>query len=817
SLPVRAWRALRVVAERGGAGRAEQLEAPFVGRDGELRLIKELLHATGRELRVRLVSILGQAGIGKSRLAWEFRKYVDGLVETVYWHQGRSPAYGQGITFWALGEMVRSRARIAETDDARTTRQRLGECLVTHVADEAERRWIEPRLLALLGLEEAPVGGREELFAAWRTFFERIAALGTVVLVFEDLHWADPGLLDFIDHVLDWSRAHPMLIVTLARPELLEHRPDWGAGRRNFVALSLEPLPESEMRALLAGLVPGLPAPAVRTILARAEGVPLYAVETVRMLLQDGRLESVDGGYRPVGDLSRLQVPESLHAVIAARLDSLEPAERALLQDAAVLGQSFTVAGLAAVSGEPADVLEPRLRALVRRELLTVRTDPRSADRGQYAFVQSLIREVAYSTLARRDRRSRHLAAARFFEGLGEEELAGALASHYLDAYNAQPEGPEGDAVAVQARLALKAAADRATALGSYAQAVGYLDQALAVTRDPADEAAFLERAGASSLSAGHYGAAESYLTRAIARYRGVGDSAGAARATSELALALLSEGGVENAVEMLEAAHAELGHMVSEPAVVELTAAVGQAYMRANDHRRAIEWADRALEAAERIELIPVIVEALITRGTSLGAIGRLREATVILEGVVRLATARGLRRSELRARVNLAFTGIADDPKGTLETSRDGLELAQRLGEQNFVAILLGNAVESSFITGDWDWGVAALAEQESVELERVDRFMMATPAVLIRACRGESADGDLEQLETLAAGLKDPQITVTLAAARAWTALAAGRPDAAARHALDAVSPQYAADAYLLAARASLWLGDVDGARA
>ena len=402
--PVAAWHARRVVAEVGGRNRSDSLEAPFVGRDDELRLVKDLFHATGRDRRARLVSITGQAGIGKSRLMWEVLKYVDGLLETVWWHQGRSPAYGEGISFWALGEMVRARAGLLETDDDVTTRVKIAQLLQERVPDETERRWIERALLALLGSGELPPGGRDELFAAWRTLFERIAATGTVVLVFEDLHWADPGLLDFIDHMLEWSRGLPIFIVTQARPELLERRPDWGAGKRNFVAITLDPLGEPAMRALLGGLVPGLPEAAVRAIVSRADGIPLYAVETVRMLLAEGRLVVLEGIYEPVGDLSSLAVPESLTALIAARLDTLEPTERSLLQDASVLGQSFTPAGLAAVSGVEPTSIEPRLRALVRRELLVHEADPRSPERGQYAFVQALIREVAYNTLALRDR-----------------------------------------------------------------------------------------------------------------------------------------------------------------------------------------------------------------------------------------------------------------------------------------------------------------------------------------------------------------------------------------------------------------------------
>ena len=255
--PVPAWHALRVVAERGGRNRAGTLEAPFVGRQEEMRLLKDLFHATGREKRVRVMSVIGPAGIGKSRLAWEFLKYIDGLVETVWWHSGRSPAYGEGISFWALGEMVRERCGLREQDDEATTRGRVSATVAEFVTDVEERAWIERALLTLLGVESGMAA--DQLFGAWRTFFERISEQGTVALVFEDMHFADVGLLDFVDHLLEWSRGLPIYVVTLARPDLLEKRPSWGAGKRNFNSLYLEPLNDGDMRQLLAGLVPGLP------------------------------------------------------------------------------------------------------------------------------------------------------------------------------------------------------------------------------------------------------------------------------------------------------------------------------------------------------------------------------------------------------------------------------------------------------------------------------------------------------------------------------------------------------------------------------
>ncbi|MDQ3937457.1 MAG: adenylate/guanylate cyclase domain-containing protein, partial [Chloroflexota bacterium] len=207
-------------------------------------------------------------------------------------------------------------------------------------------------------------------------FFEHVAEKGPVVMAFEDLENADPGLLDFIDYVVEWSRNYPIFILALARPELLERRTTWGAGHRSYAAVGLEPLSDEAMREALAGLVPGLPEPAVKAILSRAEGVPLYAVETVRMLLNEGRLTEQDGVYQPVGDLTELEIPNTLHALIAARLDALERADRAVLQDAAVLGHTFTLAALSGVSGHPPEEMETRLRSLVRREVLEIDMDP---------------------------------------------------------------------------------------------------------------------------------------------------------------------------------------------------------------------------------------------------------------------------------------------------------------------------------------------------------------------------------------------------------------------------------------------------------
>ncbi|HZD17432.1 MAG TPA: adenylate/guanylate cyclase domain-containing protein [Actinomycetota bacterium] len=814
---VSAWRAVRVVGRRGGIGRAEGLEPPFVGRTEELRLIKELLHATGRERKARLVSVMGIAGIGKSRLAWEFLKYVDGLAEDVYWHQGRCPAYGDGVTFWALGEMVRMRAGIAESDDPAESRRKLSAAVEEYLADDEERRWIEPRLAHLLGLEERPAGEREELFSAWRTFFERIAERGTTLLVFEDLQWADPGLLDFVGSMLEWSRNHPILIVTLSRPEIADRRPNWGVDQRSFTSLHLEPLPDEAMAEMVRGYVRGLPPDGVARIVARAEGVPLYAVETVRMLADRGVVEPRGVAYELVGDLGDLDIPETLQALIAARLDALASQDRSLLQDASVLGKSFTVEALAAISGQEPGALEPRLRELGRKEFLVREADPRSPERGQHTFVQGLIREVAYSTLSKADRRRKHLATAHHLEALDDEELAGVVATHYVEAFRASPEGPDAEALAARARDWLAQAATRALSLGVPEQALGYAQQALEITPEGAERAALLEQAAEAARRMADERAVP-YLDEAIGIHRQRGDVAAAARATARLHRPFAAARRTPEAIERMEGALADLGPDGDERARAELCTELADACTSTGESRRALEWAELALPLAESLDLPELLPHAIASKSEALFNLGRHHEAAMLARGNLALAEGSGSHLERAHAAMTLGVIVSEDDPAEALSLFLRAAEEAKKAGMRPIETMGLANAVEAAIDLGRWSDADAALADLEGRDLPQLPRTGVTLCTAMLAAFRGD-LEGSLEHLEEAAATAQASDFVQM----RAWHLrarsvikqqqgdLAGAFEDAMAAVELDPAGVN-SSMAVWVAGRSALWLTDV-----
>jgi class 3 adenylate cyclase/tetratricopeptide (TPR) repeat protein len=724
--PIVAHRATRVLSERGGAGKADVLEPPFVGRDSELRLLKDALHATGREKRSRLVSLVGQGGIGKSRLVWEFLKYVDGLADVVYWHQGRSPAYGNGLALWALGEMVRQRAGVTEMDDDETTSRRLDEMLAQFI-DNDQSEWVRERLATLLGIGDSIGSERTELFAAARSLFEAISRRGTTVLVFEDLQWADPGLLEFVEDFPDWSQNHSILIITVARPDLLDSRPDWGSGRRGFASLYLPPLTDDEMEALVRGAVPGIPDQAVAAITDSAGGVPLFAVETLRMLLGDGRLVMTDGKAAVEGDLSKLEVPTTVQAVIAARLDRLPPDERELARDAAVLGQSFTLQALTALRDEEADKVERRLSGLVRHEILEVVRDPRSPERGQYHWVQSLLREVAYARIAKSDRHELHLLAARYFRDLEDAELAPVAAAHYISAREAAS-GPLHDLDAELGK-ALDAALERALLLHAHEQVVSLAEMALDVVAP--ERAAELHAAAARAATRISDESTAERHVEALMRVAKESDEP----ALTHLAMAVTGDvyNGFRKSEKVLEAVSPHIERhpdLEADPNLTRAASQLGRArVLSGDDSDETVSLLDRALGAAEQYGLLEDVASTMTTLGTVLSG-ARPHQGVALVKGSIEICEEHGYMDEMLRGLINLGYA--SPDLETSIVATEKCYEEARRIGDRNHASFAAGNLqgaylfalrladaetiVEENFVTTQTD-RMAALADRATL----------------------------------------------------------------------------------------------------
>jgi class 3 adenylate cyclase len=778
---VEAWRALRVAGLVGGKAEGELRNPPFVGRGREMRFLKDQLMAVESEQRARLVSIVGEGGIGKTRLAEEFKNHLDGFTADIYWHQGRSPSYHDGVTFWALGEMVRRRAGIVEGEEPARARTRLRTCVAEFVPGAEDRRWIEPRLEGLLGLGDMPPGGRAELFSALRSFFHHIAERGTTVLVFEDLHWTDDGLVDFIAELVERSNRSPLLVITHARPDLLDRYPNWGTQHRSSMAMRLAPLTDDDMRQMIGEYLPGVEEPVVERIVERSAGFPLYAVEMVRMMIGSGELEEAEGQFRFHGDASSMALPESLQAVIGARLDRLDPAARGLLQDGAVLGQTFTLPAIARLSGETVDDIDDRLRTLVQVEILDIEDDPRSPERGQYRFIQSLIHEVAYRRLSRQDRRSKHLAAAGYFESFDDPELAGVVAGHLMQAYGASPDGADRDALAARALQGLAEAAARAAALGSHVQAMGLLDQAIALSLDPDEQARFrLEAAG--------YAAAQSEVERGVAyiedarlHYEVAGDVDGTRRAATAHSAILNSHFRSDEALAVIKPVYEGLDR-VDDLVTIGVAAEAARSFSLMFD-REAITAVERLLPAAADLGLHEITVDSLVTRGTALWWHGRVAESRVLLRGAAAVAEDQGLLRVAGRAHNNLASTLFVDNPREAARIGERVNELATRIGDFGWMVRSTSDAAGNLIGDGRYEEAIARLDLFEEDQLSEFWQNLWAIHHASIELQRGTAPDAFERYMEAASFfdGDDDPQLRASMDAGKCWANRMVGNLDA------------------------------------
>ncbi|HEX9123505.1 MAG TPA: AAA family ATPase, partial [Actinomycetota bacterium] len=597
--PLVLWRATASRA-RFGADIIRSYETPFVGRELERAMLIGTFERAAQQRSVQLVTVVGEPGVGKSRLIGELLSYVDAKPDLTRWRQGRCLPYGEGIACWALGEIVKAEAGILESDSAQVAATKLER---TVAPDERDRPWLIERLAPLVGIEAPSPAEREELFTAWRRFLEELATTNPTVLVFEDLHWADQALLAFLEYLAEWSQGVPLLILCAARPELYERRPGWGAGQRNAQTIDLSPLSDEETGELVSHLTRTavLEPELERAIVERAEGNPLYAEEFVR-LVADRRLEHAEESQEPT-------LPESVHALIAARLDTLSPDRKALLQDAAVVGKVFWAGALREIGGRDLDEIEAALHELVRKELVRPVRTSSMEDELEYSFWHLLVRDVAYSQIPRAERVRRHRSTAAWIElkgGERVEDLAEVLAHHYLQALElAEVAGDtvQANDLVPRARRFLALAGERALGLDT-AQAEARLARALGLTPpDDPERPELLVRWADATYQAGRPREAADALDEVLATLRVRGETEGAARALqlrANIAVRLGEARHVALAAEAVELLESE----APGPALVAAYANLANAHTIAGSYTEAIAAAERAVAVAKMLGL---------------------------------------------------------------------------------------------------------------------------------------------------------------------------------------------------------------------
>ena len=788
---VPAWDARSVIAKRRGERPSLGMEARLIGRDEELTVLKQTLQQTEHSARPSLVTIIGPAGVGKSRLVSELAAYVEGLPSFFYWRIGRCLAYGNAA-YSALADAVKAQCEILEDDPADVVRTKV-DAVVQELFGDLE---LAPAIGALVA-----AGGRsfsrEDLFDAWRRFLERMAARYPMVLVLEDIHWADEGLLDFIEHVADWAQG-PIMVVALARAELFERRPTWGGGKRNANSIYLDPLSPEEDAEMIDELVPGdVPDELRAMIVERAEGNPLYTEEIVRMLIDRGVLRATEASrWEVAAAVHDVEVPRSIQGLIAARLDGLPDDEKLVLQDAAVVGRDFWLGSVVALSGlEPAAARELLGRLRVK-ELIVPHETSSFGGEAEFSFRHLLLRDGAYESLPKQLRAQKHAAVVAWAaERAGEraDEMAELVASHalatlrYLDELG--DSGPDHSAAARAVYRWARAAGDRSAAVWLQSEAANWYAEASSA----ADliEAPLAERV---SLARAHLDAA--WGTRTVDEYERIGHRlialaeqegdrssegygrARLVRAYFDLARNDDAEAMAASAIDLLE----PLGESVE---LADALRTSGWLAWRNGDAAEAELVLRRAVEVATRVDAPVELAESMMDLGVSLSMLGRKDDCVQVMEEAYRLAKAVGDFNVLMRIYINYPATGLnwVSDFAKIIDVSAEGVELARKAGSLQNVAWQLGNLCDT-FVQQTGPTDEAQAMALEAVEIaERIGDEpllgMRLCGLAVIQALRGDlrEAAAGIEQAAPLADANPEPQLGLVLEYARGVLAVVVG----------------------------------------
>jgi class 3 adenylate cyclase/tetratricopeptide (TPR) repeat protein len=781
--PVSVWRAVAPLAsfERDVAGPV----TPFVGRELDLALLRGVFEKAVAEPSVQLVTVVGEPGIGKSRLVAELGAHIDDLDAPVTWRHGRCLPYGDGITFWALGEVVKAHAGIYESDPSEVALEKLEAAL----PDGEERPWLRARLMPLLGLDPSDSAAQDELFTAWRRFFESLAEKQPLAMIVEDIHWADPALVAFLKHLTDWAQGIPLLVVCTARPELFEIHPDWGGGLANHTSIRLSPLSDSDTALLVAALLEHavLGADTQDLLLGRASGNPLYAVEFARML-RDREALGGHGLFKTGADVA---VPDSIQALIAARLDTLPLEHKALLQDGAVMGKVFWAGSVSAMSDQDDRTVEEVLHELARKELVRPARQSSMEGEAEYAFGHLLVRDVAYEQIPRAQRAGRHVKAAAWLENKAAgrvEDLAEVLAYHTGEALRlAEIQGNarlRADVAPAAGRYALLAG-ERALGLDT-TKALTLLERAKALIPDTDSTFAFvLLRWGDAAHQAGMMREGVHAVEQAATSFEAQGDLIRAGEALSLLANIRRRLGEPETlttaqrAVALLEA--------TPGPELIAALAGLADLQYATGADEAAVRSAEEALALAEQMRL-PVPGKALGFRGSARCAMADLR-GLADMERALELLIRDGSGRDAGVLQCNLVLERVQHEgPAATLAMLADARVFAEERGLTETTWFAAAASINGLVMVGRFtdalDQADRLLpALRASGERLQICHVLKAEAAALTE--RGVDASAQAEEALEIAHRAEDPILLMYTAWGVARALVAVGDPKVA--HAL------------------------------
>jgi class 3 adenylate cyclase/tetratricopeptide (TPR) repeat protein len=788
--PIPVWRA--VEARSRFIVEVDRPTSPFIGRESEIELLRQAYRRMIREESVQLVTVTGEPGVGKSRLIGEFFAWADGQPELFFWRHGRCLPYGDGVTFWALGEIVKAQAGILETDAPDAADEKLQESVAMVIEDPADRDWVSAHLAGLVGSRPGAAGSsdKSEMFSAWRAYVEALADFRPLIVIIEDLHWADDTMLEFVEYLAEWATGVPLLVLCTARPELYERRPGWGGGKRNSTTVALSPLQADEIAALVSSMLEEtlLPAETQAALLERAGGNPLYAEEFVRMLTDRGILQRHGRSWQIATD-GDIPVPDTVQALIAARMDTLPPERKSLLHDAAVIGRVFWPGALATMGGTDATDVVGGLHDLLRKEL--VRPVRRSSMQGEeeFTFWHILVRDVAYAQIPRAQRAARHLKAAGWIERAAGERVgdhADILAHHYLQAIELGTDAAQDPAIRAAASRYLHLAGDRAGQMDK-PRAVELYRRALdLVERGTVEEAEIRTSIGQSMLGMLSHPAeaiAELEPAREIFDRHGLVARAAYAQTIMSMNYRFLDQ--MERSRTMLAEAREILEAQPPGLELLRVYSGLGGDAMLRSRYPESAMWAEKAIALAETLGHPEWKLRPMQYRGWAKWDAGDAAGAREDLQSSVEL----GLQFGEA-VETGIAYNNYSgliwasEGPLAGLETNAEGRAFSARRGLEGPKNWMLGESTVYLYELGRWDEALEATRQVEAVSEDgswyQVAGFALPQRAKIL-LFRGDPAGAEAAIAANLPGAREngDPQLMVPGLESHAVVSLRGGRP--------------------------------------